>query len=114
MNYGEKLRRCLDSLYPLSLELERSFSPKPLEALKYESLDSLKEFVQIEWQRVRPNHGKSARLVSIRVHSWLIPIALVELLESGIAAQRVPDRIQPEMGRGNGWWTVEITPIRLL
>ena len=38
-NYGEELRRCLDVLYPLSLELERRISPKPVDALEYESVD---------------------------------------------------------------------------
>ena len=38
-NYGEELRRCLDALYPLSLELERRISPKPVDALQYESVD---------------------------------------------------------------------------
>src|SRR5215467_14001233 len=38
-NYGEELRCCLDALYPLSLELERRISPKPVDALEYESVD---------------------------------------------------------------------------
>ena len=38
-NYGEELRRSLDALYPLSLELERRISPKPVDALQYESVD---------------------------------------------------------------------------
>ena len=38
-NYSEELRRCLDALYPLSLDLERRISPKPVDAVKYESVD---------------------------------------------------------------------------
>jgi predicted nucleotidyltransferase len=38
-DYSEELRRCLDALYPLSLELERRISSKPVDALQYESLD---------------------------------------------------------------------------
>jgi predicted nucleotidyltransferase len=38
-DYGEEVRRCLDALYPLSLKLERSISPKPAYAQQYESLD---------------------------------------------------------------------------
>src|SRR5215467_9061125 len=40
-NYGEELRRCLDALYSLSLELKRRISPKPVDALQYESVDCL-------------------------------------------------------------------------
>jgi hypothetical protein len=32
---------------------------------------------------------------------------LAELLESGIAAQGVPDRIEPKKGRRNGRWVVK-------
>src|SRR5438874_12283195 len=38
-DYSEELRRCLDALYPLSLEMERSISPKPVDAREYEALD---------------------------------------------------------------------------
>ena len=38
-DYSEELRRCLDALYPLSLEVGRSISPKPVDAQQYESLD---------------------------------------------------------------------------
>lgn len=38
-DYSEELRRCLDALYPLSLELGRSISPKPVDTRQYESLD---------------------------------------------------------------------------
>jgi uncharacterized protein len=37
--YSDEVRRCLDALYPLSLEMERSISPKPVDARQYESLD---------------------------------------------------------------------------
>jgi hypothetical protein len=43
-------------------------------------------------------------LVSIR---GLILLFLAELLEGGIAAQRVPDWIEPKKGRGNGRWLVK-------
>ena len=39
---------------------------------------------------------------------------LAEFLESGIAAQRVPERIKPEKGRRNGRWVVIRAPIRRL
>ena len=32
---------------------------------------------------------------------------LAEFLESGIAAQRVPDRIEPKKGRRDGRWAVK-------
>jgi len=38
-DYGEEVQRCLDVLYPLSLKLERSVSPKPVDERQYESLD---------------------------------------------------------------------------
>ncbi len=38
-DYGEELRRCLDALCPLSLDLERRISPKPVDAQEYEALD---------------------------------------------------------------------------
>jgi predicted nucleotidyltransferase len=38
-NYSEELRGCLDALYPLSLKMGRSISPKPVDARQYESLD---------------------------------------------------------------------------
>jgi uncharacterized protein len=37
--YSEEVRRCLDALYPLSLEMGRSISPKPVDARQYESFD---------------------------------------------------------------------------
>ena len=36
----------------------------------------------------------------------LFLLFLAEFLESGIAAQRIPDRIEPKKGRRNGRWTV--------
>jgi predicted nucleotidyltransferase len=38
-DYGDDLRRCLDALYPLSLELGRRISAKPVDAQDYETLD---------------------------------------------------------------------------
>jgi predicted nucleotidyltransferase len=38
-DYSEELRRCLDALYPLSLELGRNISPSPVDANEYETLD---------------------------------------------------------------------------
>jgi predicted nucleotidyltransferase len=38
-DYGADLRRCLDALYPLSLQLGRRISPKPVDAREYETLD---------------------------------------------------------------------------
>jgi predicted nucleotidyltransferase len=38
-DYGKEVRRCLDVLYPLSLKLERSISPKPVAAEDYETFD---------------------------------------------------------------------------
>ena len=38
-------------------------------------------------------------------------VFLAEFLESGIAAQRVPDRIEPKKGRSNGRW--EVIPARI-
>jgi predicted nucleotidyltransferase len=38
-DYGEELRRCLDALYPLSLEIGRSISPYPVDAKEYETVD---------------------------------------------------------------------------
>jgi predicted nucleotidyltransferase len=37
--YGLELRRCVDALYPLSLELERPISPKPVALRQYETVD---------------------------------------------------------------------------
>jgi predicted nucleotidyltransferase len=38
-DYSEEVRRCLDAVYPFSLEIGRSISPKPVDARQYESLD---------------------------------------------------------------------------
>ena len=38
-DYGDDLRRCLDALYPLSLQLGRRISPKPVDEQEYETLD---------------------------------------------------------------------------
>jgi hypothetical protein len=43
------------------------------------------------------------KLVSISVHSWLIPLLFAEFLEGEIAAQGVPSRIEPKIGRRNGY-----------
>jgi predicted nucleotidyltransferase len=37
--YGAELRRCVDALYPLSLELERPISPIPVALHEYETVD---------------------------------------------------------------------------
>lgn len=39
VDYGEELRRCLDALYPLALELDRPISPKPVSVREYETYD---------------------------------------------------------------------------
>ena len=36
----------------------------------------------------------------------LFLLFLAEFLESGIAAQRIPERIEPKKGRRNGRWAV--------
>lgn len=38
-DYGEELRRCLDALYPLALQLGRPISAKPVAAPEYERVD---------------------------------------------------------------------------
>lgn len=38
-DYGDELRRCLDALYPLSLQWERPISPKPVAITEYETVD---------------------------------------------------------------------------
>ncbi len=38
-DYGEELRRCLDALYPLALQLDRPISAKPVAAAEYERVD---------------------------------------------------------------------------
>lgn len=37
--YGRELRRCIDSLYPLSLRLDRRVSAKPVDAKEYRTAD---------------------------------------------------------------------------
>jgi predicted nucleotidyltransferase len=37
--YSDELRRCLDGLYPLSLEWGRNISPLPVSAEEYETMD---------------------------------------------------------------------------
>lgn len=38
-DYGDGLSRCLDALYPLSLQSGRHVRPKPVDAQEYETLD---------------------------------------------------------------------------
>ena len=39
VDYGRDLERNLEALYPLSLEIERRISPKPVSAVEYETVD---------------------------------------------------------------------------
>lgn len=38
-NFGDELRRCIDTLFPLSLEIGRRISAKPVPFLEYENID---------------------------------------------------------------------------
>ena len=38
-DYGAEVRRCLDALYPLALQLDRPISAKPVAAQEYETVD---------------------------------------------------------------------------
>jgi predicted nucleotidyltransferase len=38
-DYGDEVRRCLDALYPLALQLDRPISAKPVAAEEYETVD---------------------------------------------------------------------------
>ena len=43
-------------------------------------------------------------VLSVRSVVKLFLLFLAEFLESGIGAQRIPDRIEPKKGRRNGRW----------
>ena len=58
-----------------------------------------------DWaRRVRqPRHGlRFVSVLSVLIRGELFLLFLAEFLESGIGAQRVPDRIEPKKGRRNG------------
>jgi hypothetical protein len=49
-------------------------------------------------------------VLSVQSAAKLFLLFLAEFLESGIAAQRVPNRIEPKEHRRNGRWPVTIAP----
>jgi hypothetical protein len=60
----------------------------------------------------RAPRGRPYRFVlSVRSVVKLFRLFLAEFLESGIGAQRVPDRIKPKKGRRNRRWHVNVAMI---